>query len=310
VIALGGNALLPRGRPLAYELQRESAATAAKALEPVAIRHEVVLTHGNGPQVGLLALQAEAYPQGGVYPLDVLVAESIGMIGYILETELDRVLDRDVLTVLTRIVVDRDDPAFLRPSKPIGPVYRDEPAIRQEAEEKGWTMVADGGGIRRVVASPQPRRIVQARLIRWLASRGVLVICAGGGGVPVVEEDGHTVGVEAVIDKDLTSSLLAIELEADRLVCLTDVPAVVDGWGTPTARGISRISPALARQREFAAGSMGPKMEAACRFVEATGGTAVIGALSQAEAVASAEAGTLVEPACTGVEYYPGLGDG
>lgn len=297
VIALGGNALLPRGQRLEFETQRRSAATAAMALAPVVNRHQVVLTHGNGPQVGLLALQAEAYHEVAGYPLDVLVAETEGMIGYILETELDRFLDTPIITILSRTVVSAGDPAFQNPTKPIGPVYEDSVELRKSAAERGWDLRPDGDAMRRVVASPDPIRIVQSGLIAKLVESGVLVICAGGGGIPVVEEDGYTRGVEAVVDKDLASSLLAVELGADMLVCLTDVDGVYEGWGGPNRRLIRRENTDWFRSRRFAAGSMRPKIEAACRFVEATGGNAAIGCLEEVDAVVEGESGTMIVPA-------------
>lgn len=295
VIALGGNALLPRGAGLDFSIQRESAAVAARALAPVVSRHQVVLTHGNGPQVGLLALQSEAYTEVPAYPLDVLVAESEGMIGYILETELDRVLDVPILTLLSRTVVRGDDPAFSDPTKPIGPVYLDEDTI-SSLTAKGWEFRADGDGFRRVVPSPEPVRIVQSELISRLSDMGILVLCAGGGGIPVVDDGRSTRGVEAVVDKDLASSLLAVELEAEMFVCLTDVAGVFDRWGHPDRALVSRTDISWLRDRRFASGSMGPKVEAACRFVEATGRPAAIGALEEVAAVIEGTAGTRISP--------------
>lgn len=296
VIALGGNALLPRGQRLEFETQQRSAAAAATALAPVIRRHEVVLTHGNGPQVGLLALQSEAYPEVSEYPLDVLVAETEGMIGYILETELDRFLDTPIITMLSRTVVSADDPAFQDPTKPIGPVYEDSVELRKLAAERGWDLRPDGDAIRRVVASPDPIRIIQSSLVGTLLDSGVLVICAGGGGIPVVEEDGHTHGVEAVVDKDLASSLLAVELGADMFICLTDVDGVYEDWDRPERHLIRRESTDWFRARRFAAGSMGPKIEAACRFVETAGAPAAIGRLEDVAAVVEGQAGTVIEP--------------
>jgi carbamate kinase len=293
VIALGGNALLPRGERLEFEVQRRSAEAAARSLAPVIEQHQVVLTHGNGPQVGLRALPSEAYREVPGYPLDVLVAESEGMIGYILETELDRVVDVPILTVLSRTVVKPDDPAFLDPTKPIGPLYENTGIVRRLAA-RGWQLRLDGSAFRRVVPSPEPVRIVQSDLIRMLVEHRVLVICAGGGGVPVVERDGHTHGVEAVVDKDLASALLAIELDADLFVSLTDVDGVFEGWNTPDQRHIAAGTPDLFRELDLPSGSMGPKVEAACRFVEATGKRAAIGRLDRAEQVVSGQAGTSI----------------
>jgi carbamate kinase len=258
----------------------------------------VVLTHGNGPQVGLLALQALAYADVPPYPLDVLGAESEGMIGYVLEQELqNRLPERTAVTVLTQVVVDHDDPAFRRPTKPIGPVYTEEQA-RRLALELGWTVAPDGGHFRRVVASPQPLRIVELSAIRMLVDAGAIVVCTGGGGIPVTMNGAGTLrGVEAVIDKDLAAELLARSLEADFLLMLTDVPAVMRDWGAPDARPIERATPAELRTMQFADGSMGPKVDAACRFVEATGGIAAIGALGDATRIVAGEAGTRVVPA-------------
>jgi carbamate kinase len=298
VVALGGNALLRRGEPLTAEIQRRHAAQAMTLVAELAADHDVVLTHGNGPQVGLLALQALAYADVPPYPLDVLGAESEGMIGYVLEQELqNRLPERTAVTVLTQVVVDHDDPAFRRPTKPIGPVYTEEQA-RRLALELGWTVAPDGGHFRRVVASPRPLRIVELSAIRMLVDAGAIVVCTGGGGIPVTMNGAGTLrGVEAVIDKDLAAELLARSLEADFLLMLTDVPAVMRDWGAPDARPIERATPAELRTMRFADGSMGPKVDAACRFVEATGGIAAIGALGDATRIVAGEAGTRVVPA-------------
>lgn len=298
VVALGGNALLRRGEPAEAAVQRRNVERAAKAVADVAAAHEVVLTHGNGPQVGLLALQSEAYREVRAYPLDVLGAESEGMIGYLLEQALaNELAGREVATLLTQVVVDPGDPAFMRPTKPVGPVYPEEEA-RRLARERGWAVGADGGGFRRVVASPEPTGIVELGTIRLLVEAGVLVICVGGGGIPVVvDEAGGLRGVEAVIDKDLSAALLARLLGADLLLLLTDVPAVERNFATPAAEPIRRARAADLRALALAPGSMGPKVEAACRFVEATGGTAAIGALEDAAAIVRGEAGTIVSPA-------------
>ena len=294
VIALGGNALLRRGEPLEADVQRANVKIAAEVIAEVAREHRVVLTHGNGPQVGLLALQNEAY--GGVrsYPLDVLGAESEGMVGYLLEQELGRHLPDDRLaTLLTQVVVDGDDPAFAMPTKPVGPMY-DGVTAHQLAAERRWQVAPDGDGWRRVVASPEPRRIVELSVIRLLVAHDVLVTCCGGGGIPVIEDAHGRRGVEAVIDKDLASSLLASDLGADILVLLTDVDGVYDRFGTAWARRIDRTTPRLLRGRTFPAGSMGPKVEAACRFVERGGHLAAIGALEDAAALVAGTAGTAV----------------
>jgi carbamate kinase len=296
VVALGGNALLRRGEPPSADTQRERAGDATAAIAGLALEHEVVVTHGNGPQVGLLALQAAAYTGVTPYPLDVLGAESEGMIGYVLEQELEnRLPGRSVVTVLTQVVVDPADRAFADPSKPIGPVYSREQAERIAAA-RGWAIASDDGHFRRVVPSPQPLRIVELVAIRMLVEHGALVVCAGGGGIPVVEEGGRLHGVEAVIDKDLASELLARSLGARYLLMLTDVPAAMRGWGTADAAPIRRATPSELRALEFAAGSMGPKIEAACRFVERTGGTAGIGALADAQRIVAGDAGTTVVP--------------
>jgi carbamate kinase len=295
VVALGGNALLRRGEPADAATQRANVVRAVRAVAAIARRHEVVVTHGNGPQVGLLALQAEAYADVAPYPLDVLGAESEGMIGYLLEQELINALPgRPAATLLTQVSVDAADPAFATPSKPIGPVY-DEPAGRRLAAERGWALAPDGDGVRRVVASPRPREILELAAIRRLLEAGVLVVCVGGGGIPVtITPEGAVHGVEAVVDKDRAAALLAERLGADALLLLTDVPRVVAGWGTPGAVELDRATPAQLRGETFAAGSMGPKVEAACRFAERTGGLAAIGALDDAEAILAGRAGTQI----------------
>jgi carbamate kinase len=296
VIALGGNALLRRGQPLTADNQLENIRRAAAQLARVASNHELVLTHGNGPQVGLLALQSAAYTAVEAYPLDVLGAQTDGMIGYLLEQELANLLpSRTVTTLLTRVEVEPNDPAFAKPTKPIGPIYTQVEAKRVAAE-KHWVMAPDGDSFRRVVASPQPLRVLGLDPIRWLLERGVLVIAAGGGGIPVIRgADGHSLqGVEAVIDKDLCSGVLAHELQADCLVIATDVAAVFLDWGTPQQRALGKVSPKTLSGLSFPAGSMGPKIDAACRFVQASGKRAVIGSLDQIEAMLSGAAGTQI----------------
>jgi carbamate kinase len=255
----------------------------------------VVVTHGNGPQVGLLALQSEAYREVEAYPLDVLGAESEGMIGYLLEQGLENELGgRPVATLLTQVVVDAGDPAFRRPSKPIGPLYDEATAERLRAE-RGWSVAPDGDGYRRAVPSPDPRSIVELATIRLLLEAGVLVVCVGGGGIPVVAgEEGRLAGVEAVVDKDLAAALLASDLEAEALLLLTDVPAVEAGWGTAEARALGEASPAELRGMDWEPGSMGPKIEAACRFAERRNGLAAIGALEDAAAILRGERGTRI----------------
>jgi carbamate kinase len=301
VVALGGNALLRRGQALSADNQRENARAACKALAPLALEHELVVSHGNGPQVGLLALQGSAYTAVDTYPLDVLGAQTEGMIGYMLEQELGNELpfERHVATLLTMIEVDPDDPAFVRPTKPIGPLYDAAEAARL-GREKDWTFMADGDSMRRAVPSPAPKRIFGIEIIRALLDQGVLVICAGGGGIPTVYEDepapaGRRLrGVEAVIDKDLASALLAAEIGADALAIVTDVDAVYAGWGTPDQHAIRSATPDELAASEFAAGSMAPKVRAACWFAERTGGFAAIGSIDDTQALLRGEAGTRV----------------
>ena len=303
LVALGGNALLKRGEPMTAEAQRANVRIAARALAPVAERHQLILSHGNGPQVGLLALQAAAYKEVEAYPLDVLGAQTEGMIGYMVEQELGNLLPDEVpfATILTMVEVDADDPAFADPTKFVGPVY-DADAAQALVAKKGWVFKADGDAFRRVVPSPAPKRIFEIRPIRWLLDQGTVVICAGGGGIPTmwVPGQGRTLGgVEAVIDKDLASELLAREVEADLFVMATDVDGVYVGWGTPERRRLDQVTTGELRTMEFAAGSMGPKVEAAARFVEATGKRAAIGSLEDIETIVDGSAGTNVVPGPT-----------
>ena len=310
VAALGGNALLRRGQPLTAQNQRANAHAACKALAPVALEHELVISHGNGPQVGLLALQGSAYTEVDPYPLDLLGAQTEGMIGYLIQQELGNQLpfERRLATLLTLIEVDPNDPAFADPTKPIGPIYEKAEADRL-AEEKGWVFKPDGDSFRRVVPSPLPQRIFGIEPVGWLLEHGAVVICAGGGGIPVMYTDEpatagrQLVGVEAVIDKDLASALLAKDLHADALLIVTDVDAVYADWGTPEQRAIRRATPEALAGTEFAAGSMGPKVRAACTFVEQTGGLAVIGSMADTPALLRGEAGTTVTLEAAGVEY-------
>jgi carbamate kinase len=300
VVALGGNALLKRGEPMTADAQRANVRSAAPALAAVAEDHQLVLSHGNGPQVGLLALQGAAYEEVEAYPLDVLGAQTEGMIGYVLEQELGNLLPSEVplATVLTMIEVDPADPAFADPTKFVGPVY-DQAEADGVAAEKGWVFKQDGDRWRRVVPSPEPKRIFEIRPIRWLLDKDVVVICAGGGGVPTMYEPGGgrtLVGVEAVIDKDLASELLAREVGAELFVMATDVDGVYADWGTPEQRRLERATPGELRGSEFAAGSMGPKVDAALRFVEATGKRSAIGSLDQIEQIVDGTAGTQVVP--------------
>ena len=294
VVALGGNALLRRGEPLEAEIQRVNVERAARAIAELAEEHELVLTHGNGPQVGLLALEADAYQAVEPYPLDVLGAESQGMIGYLIVQALRGETDASVVAVLTEVVVEADDPAFAQPTKPIGPVYTKSEA-RRIAAEHGWDVARDGAYYRRVVPSPQPLEIVELDSVAALLSRGSIVICAGGGGIPVVREGERLRGVDAVIDKDLTAALLAERLDADRLLILTDVPYVERGWQTSAPTPVEWTTPAELQSLDFAAGSMAPKVEAACRFVRRTGREAVIGSLEELAAIAAGKGGTRVQ---------------
>ncbi len=300
VVALGGNALLRRSQLPSAGNQLENVRIACAQVARVAVAHDMVLTHGNGPQVGLLALQSAAYTAVESYPLDVLDAETEGMLGYLLEQELANLLpaSRAVASLLTRVEVDPQDPAFQKPSKPIGPVY-----TRAQADDLGrlrhWAMAADGAGWRRVVPSPKPLRIPGLEVIRGLLARGTLVIAGGGGGIPVVPrpEGGGLQGVEAVIDKDLCSALIATELQADCLIIATDVDAVYLDWGLPTQRAVGKTTPQALAAHAFSAGSMAPKVEAACGFVRASGRRAAIGALGDIEALLAGHRGTQITDA-------------
>ena len=299
VVALGGNALLKRGEPMTAEVQRGNVKVAAQALAPVAEKHQLILSHGNGPQVGLLALQGAAYEEVDTYPLDVLGAQTEGMIGYMIEQELGNLLPFEVpfATILTMVEVDPEDTAFKDPTKFVGPVYSEIEAM-ELAADKGWTVKPDGQYWRRVVPSPLPKRIFEIRPIKWLLEKGTIVICAGGGGIPTMyrkDADRVLTGVEAVIDKDRATELLARELEADLYIMATDVDGVYVDWGTPDARKISKATPDEMETYQFAAGSMGPKVEAACTFVRETGKRAAIGSLADIEAIVAGEAGTNLE---------------
>jgi carbamate kinase len=285
------------------DVQRKNIKVAAKALAPLAESHSLVIAHGNGPQVGLLALQAAAYTEVEAYPLDVLGAQTQGMIAYMIEQELGNLLpfEKPLATILTMVEVDPNDPAFDYPTKFVGPQYCQEDAERLQAE-KGWTFKLDGDKWRRVVASPEPKQIFELEPIQWLVEKGTVVICAGGGGIPTSYLPDGTrtlVGSEAVIDKDLASELLARELGADLFVMATDAEGVFLGWGTPEQRLLRCITPAELAKHEFAAGSMGPKVQAAVRFVEATGKRAAIGNLDDIERIVTGEAGTIVTPVCS-----------
>ena len=306
VIALGGNALLKRGEPLEADVQRANVARAAEAVAVIARSHAVVVTHGNGPQVGLLALQSEAYREVRPYPLDILGAQSEGMIGYLIETELEsRLPKRQIVTLLTQIEVAENDPAFRNPSKPIGPAFSEADAKRL-AKERGWTVAPDGPKWLRVVPSPEPRRIKELAAIRLLMSAGAIVVCAGGGGIPVVTSPSGAVhGVEAVIYKDLAAALLAHQLGADALLLLTDVEAAFAGWGTPHQKPIHETMPEQLKKLTFAAGSMKPKIDAAWRFVGGGGEVAGIGRPGDGSAILEGVCGTIVRPTGVSLDFTP-----
>lgn len=294
VLALGGNALLRPGDEPGDGFEAASLAPAVDAIAAVDADRRLVITHGNGPQVGLLALLAANSPEGLPAPLDVLGAETEGQIGYLIDRELAGRTDRPVATILTQTIVDVEDPAFAQPSKPIGPTYA-EPGAQKLSVERGWIMAFDGEAYRRVIASPEPVEIVETKAIGLLAEHGAIVVCCGGGGVPVAKDGaGSLRGVEAVVDKDLASALLAIVLAADELILLTDVEGVFDGWGTDAAQLVRDADPRLLRGMPLAPGSMGPKAEACARFVEATGGRAAVGAIEDAASVLGGSAGTQV----------------
>jgi carbamate kinase len=296
VVALGGNALLERGERPDSGIQEQHVASAVAALAPVLRDHDVIITHGNGPQVGVLALESASDPAlSRPYPFDVLGAQTQGMIGYWVMQALSRAVPgKQTGSLICRTIVAADDPAFARPTKFVGPVY-DEKTARRLAAAHGWQVRPDGTAWRRVVPSPEPAEIVELSLIRTLAHDGVIVVCSGGGGIPVVRDDaGGLRGVEAVIDKDLSAALLARELGAGALLILTDVTAVVDGYGTSAARPIHHATTGELRARTFPAGSMGPKVEAGCRFADATGGIAAIGRLDDAQALLAGQAGTII----------------
>ena len=294
VIALGGNALLRRGEEMTADNQRENIRIAAKTLAPIIEEHEVVISHGNGPQVGLLSLQSAAYKEVEEYPLDILGAQTQGMIGYMIEQELGNLLpiEKPIASILTMVEIDPEDPAFSNPTKPIGPVYSEKDA-KQLAKNKGWDIKRDGEYWRRVVPSPEPHRIFELRPIHWLLEKGTVVICAGGGGIPTsYVENGKLEGVEVVIDKDKASSLLAFELDADLLIMATDTDGVYIDWGSDSQEIISKTTPEKISQYTFDSGSMGPKVEAACTFVERTGQRAVIGSLNDIKKMVNSLAGT------------------
>lgn len=298
VVALGGNALLQRGQKPDADVQEENVRRSVAALAPIAEEHELVVTHGNGPQVGVLALQSASDPHLTTpYPFDVLGAQTQGMIGYwLLQAMQNHLPGRQVAAIINQTLVEAGDPAFADPTKFVGEMYTLGEAQRLAAE-RGWVVKPDGAGWRRVVGSPRPQRVVETRLIRLLLESGAVVVCAGGGGVPVIrDESGHLQGVEAVVDKDLTSAVLAEALDADLLLVLTDVAAVMRDFGTSEQQPVLRATPGSLRSIDVPAGSMGPKVDAACRFVELTGGIAAIGTLDDATAILRGEAGTVVTP--------------
>jgi carbamate kinase len=305
VVALGGNALQRRGEPMTVEGQRHNVALACIPLAPVAEQHELVVSHGNGPQVGMLALQAAAYDDVSIYPFDVLGAQTEGMIGYLIEQELGNLVPQDkrLATLLTMTLVDAGDPAFAAPTKFVGPVYTVEQAEKL-AEQRGWVFQADGDKQRRVVPSPIPRRIVEVEAVELLLDRGYVVVCAGGGGIPTMYSPGTTtlVGVEAVIDKDRASAVLATDLSADLLVIATDVDGVYLDWGTPQQRRVVAAHPDALDPGLFPAGSMGPKVEAAADFARASGRTAVIGSLEQLSSILAGHGGTRISVQAEGME--------
>ena len=306
VIALGGNALLRRGEPLTAENQRQNVRIACEQIAKIWPNNELVIAHGNGPQVGLLALQGAAYTDVPTYPLDVLGAESVGMIGYMIQQELGNLVPFEVpfATLLSQVEVDINDPAFKNPTKPIGPVYTKEEAERL-AKEKNWSIAQDGDKYRRVVPSPLPKRIFEIRPVKWLLEKGSIVICAGGGGIPTYyDEHNNLQGVEAVIDKDLCSALLAENLDADLFIIATDVSATFVDWGKPTQKAISVASPEAISELGFAAGSMGPKVQAAINFAKQTGKDAVIGSLSDIVDIVKGKAGTRITKKAEGISYY------
>jgi carbamate kinase len=303
VVALGGNALLKRSEPMTASAQRANVRIACKALAPLAEEYNLVIAHGNGPQVGLLALQAAAYTDVEPYPLDVLGAQTQGMIAYMVEQELGNVLpfEHPIATVLTMVEVDPHDPAFDDPSKFVGPVYT-EAGANELAAQKGWVFKKDGMAWRRVVASPEPKHVFELQPIRWLMEKGTVVICTGGGGIPTVYSPDGTrtlVGIEAVIDKDYAAELLAEKLGADVFIMATDAEGVFTDWGTPEQELLGCVTPEELAQYEFPPGSMGPKVKAAARFVNATGKRAAIGRLEDITRIARGEVGTNVVPECS-----------
>lgn len=303
VVALGGNALLKRGETPDVETQRRNVRAAVSSVAALLPGNEVIITHGNGPQIGLLALQTASLTGSQALPLDVLGAQTDGMIGYWLERELDNVLQSArAVTLLTQVEVDPNDPAFRAPTKFIGPLY-DAAEAEHLAAANHWTIARDGTRWRRVVASPAPKGVPQLAAIERLTSANFIVICAGGGGIPVARaSDNSWVGVDAVVDKDMTSALLAEQLSADCLLLLTDVSAVFVEWGQPGQKAVRAAHPEALRSLPFPAGSMGPKVAAACRFAASAGRHAFIGSLESASAILARRAGTYVSSSNDGIE--------
>lgn len=297
-MALGGNALAPPRAEFDHEAQRARAAVSAEVVARIARTHRTVITHGNGPQVGYLAAQQNL-------PLDAIDAETAGLIGFALEEALSTAAPTlEVVSLLTRTLVDRGDPAFAAPTKPIGRFYTEAEATMIGAR-RNWDMRSLSGGWRRVVASPRPLAVIETRLIALLVEAGATVICDGGGGIPVWNDGGALRGIEAVVDKDASSAVLALALDADALLLLTDVDAVYEGFGTERARPIRRASPAALRSYRFEAGSMGPKVEAACLFADGSRGVAAIGALNDGVGVLLGERGTTISAVVPGMDFGP-----
>ncbi|OOF55143.1 carbamate kinase [Rodentibacter myodis] len=311
VVALGGNALLKRGEPMTAQNQSVNIRIAAEQLAKIKQNNELVISHGNGPQVGLLALQHAAYyaqdPKIEPYPLDVLVSQTVGMIGYMLQQELTNLAPQSpTITVLNQVIVDPNDPAFTKPSKPIGQVYSKEEAEKL-AVEKGWTVMQDGQYYRRAVPSPLPKEVTGIDSVKALLGNGNIVICGGGGGIPsYYNAKGELQGVEAVVDKDLCTAVISQELAADLFIIATDVSAACINFNTPNQKQIAKANPTALEElsNEFAPGSMAPKVKAVINFVKATGKDAVIGSLSDIERIVKGEAGTRVTCAIKGIEFY------
>lgn len=294
VVAIGGNALLQRGELMSCQNQQKSISQTAISLAKLAKDYRLVVVHGNGPQVGLLSLQNDAYADCPSYPFDVLGAETQGMIGYLIQQGLNAAIkDSFTTTVLTRIVVDPNDPAITNPTKFIGPVYTEQQA-KILAEDNNWVIKPDGVHWRRVVPSPKPIEVLEIKAIKDLLAQDHLVICGGGGGAPVIEKDGAYQGFEAVIDKDMTAALIAEEVGADHLLILTDGDYVCLNWNQDDEQRLEQVTAKELSQYHFPAGSMGPKVDACCQFVENTGGIGHIGDLSKAFEIMREQTGTHV----------------